>query len=424
MPRRALLILVLVVGAGLVGLSYAARLHAEKIAAEQIAASAAIPVKPPKLEVTRLQVGSGESLGGLLQHAGLDGATIQQLLDAAQPVVNFRRLRAGQQLELARWSPGPLVSLRYRPDVSESFVFTRTADRFDAREIKTPKFTQVVTVTGIVKDSLFNAVIAAGEHPELAVRLADIFAWDLDFYTDPRPGDTFRLVFERTKYEGADAADYGQIFAAEYDNAGQPYRAVFFRGHDGQGGYYTADGKSLQKAFLRSPLKFAARITSHYTASRYHPILKRYMAHLGTDYAAPVGTPVQAVGHGRVEFAGRKGGDGNMVLLKHSNGYETYYLHLSRILVRTGQNVQQGQLVGLVGATGLATGPHLDFRMRRGGTFVNFERMQLPPATPVPSSELADFKAVRDKWLSAMAAPNETVVAQSSSADPAHAHGP
>jgi murein DD-endopeptidase MepM/ murein hydrolase activator NlpD len=187
--------------------------------------------------------------------------------------------------------------------------------------------------------------------------------------------------------------------AAEYKNAGHPYQALLFHDPGGAPAYYSADGKSLQKAFLRSPLRFAARVSSHFTMHRFHPVLKINRPHLGTDYAAPVGTPVQTIANGRVVFAGRKGGDGNMVQIAHTHGYETYYLHLSRILVRGGQNVHQGQRIGLVGATGLATGPHLDFRIRQHGNFVNFERLKLPPSNPVAKSDWEEFAEVRDKGI-------------------------
>jgi len=204
---------------------------------------------------------------------------------------------------------------------------------------------------------------------------------------------------EKKEYANGEPASYGRILAAEYNNAGRPYRAVLFHDADGRPGYYSADGKSLQKAFLRSPLKFAARISSHFSRARFHPILKIYRPHLGTDYAAPAGTPVQAIAAGRVVSAGWGGQGGNAVRLAHANGYETYYMHLSRILVRAGQHVEQGQRIGLVGMTGLATGPHLDFRLRQRGAFVNFERLKLPPAFPVPPGEMAAFTATRDKWM-------------------------
>ncbi|MGH6630966.1 MAG: peptidoglycan DD-metalloendopeptidase family protein, partial [Burkholderiales bacterium] len=218
-----------------------------------------------------------------------------------------------------------------------------------------------------------------------------------DFYTDPQPGDTFSVVIERKTARGE--WRYGKILAAEYNNTGNPYQAVLFRDPAGQAAYYAPDGKSLKKAFLRSPLKFAAPVTSHFSRSRFHPILKRYRPHMGTDYAAPRGTPVQAIGEGRVTAAGQMGGGGNAVRLRHSNGYETMYMHLSRILVGRGASVHQGQVIGLVGATGLATGPHLDFRITQHGQYRNFESLRLPPAEPVAKHDWKEFAAERDRWL-------------------------
>ena len=195
-----------------------------------------------------------------------------------------------------------------------------------------------------------------GESPELTLQLAQIFSYDLDFYTDPRKGDTFRVVLEKRKYADGKTAGYGKILAAEYNNGGRKYQALLFHDETGRPGYYTADGKALQKTFLRSPLKFAAPVTSHFSKARFHPILKRYRPHMGTDYGAPVGTPVQTIGSGRVTFAGRKGGEGNMVQIAHTNGYETMYLHLSRMYVRNGEHVEIGKTIGLVGSTGLSTG--------------------------------------------------------------------
>jgi len=195
---------------------------------------------------------------------------------------------------------------------------------------------------------------------------------------------------------------YGRILAAEYNNAGHAYRAILFPGPPGVPAYYTPDGKSMKKAFLHSPLKFAAPITSHFSLHRFHPILKEYRAHLGIDYGAPTGTPVQTMGDGKVIFAGPKGGDGNLVKIQHTNGYTTYYMHLSKILVRNGQRVEQGQSIGLVGMTGLATGPHLDFRIQLRGEFLNFERLPLPPSEPVATSRWNEFAATRDRALAEM----------------------
>src|SRR6266566_2020597 len=208
---------------------------------------------------------------------------------------------------------------------------------FAAHVSEIPLKTEIVAVTGRVDDSLFNAVEDARESPELALRLAQIFGYDLDFSTDPRHGDTFRMVLEKRKYLDGQTAGYGKILAAEYENAGRRYQALLFHDPAGRPGYYAADGKSLAKAFLRSPLKFGAPVTSHFSRSRFHPILKIYRPHLGTDYGAPVGTPVQTIGSGRVLFAGRKSGEGNMIEIAHFSGYKTRYLHLSRMFVHPGE---------------------------------------------------------------------------------------
>jgi murein DD-endopeptidase MepM/ murein hydrolase activator NlpD len=259
-----------------------------------------------------------------------------------------------------------------------------------------------------VGDSLFNAVEDAGESAELAMRLAQIFGYDLDFYTDPRKGDTFSIVLEKKKYANGQTAGYGRILAAEYENAGKKYQALLFHDPTGRPAYYSGDGKSLQKAFLHSPLKFGAPVTSHFSKARFHPILKTYRPHMGTDYGAPVGTPVQTIGSGRVVFAGRKGGEGNMVQIAHSDGYETMYLHLSRMYVRGGEHVEIGKTIGLVGSTGLSTGPHLDFRILQRGQYKNFEKLGLPPSDPISKKYWPEFALVREKWLSVLQ--NSTLV--------------
>jgi len=270
---------------------------------------------------------------------------------------------------------------------------------FRAEVSEIPSRTEVAVVTGHVEDSLFNAVAQAGESPEIAMRLAQIFGYDLDFYTDPRRGDVFHVVLEKKKYRNGQTAGYGKIFAAEYDNGGKKYQALLFHDEFGRPGYYSADGKSLQKAFLRSPLKFGAPVTSHFSNARFHPILKTVRPHMGTDYGAPIGTPVQTIGSGKVLFAGRRGGEGNMVHIAHANGYETMYLHLSRMFVRTGERVEIGKTIGLVGMTGLATGPHLDFRILQKGQYKNFEKLGLPPSDPVSKKHLPEFEAVREQYL-------------------------
>ncbi len=338
----------------------------------------------------------------LLQGLGIDAETAARLATSAQTVFDLRHLRAGNRLDVGRSVLGELRSVRYRIDGDRVLHIAPQGSEVHSEIQTIPSETETIGVMGEVHGSLFEAVINAGEKPELAMRLAQIFGWDLDFYTDPRPGDTFRVVVERKLLSNGELLSYGRILAAEYKNAGHPYGAVLFHDASGSPAYFTPEGKSMKKAFLHSPLKFAAAITSHFSEHRFHPILKEYRPHRGIDYAAPSGTPVQTIGDGRVLFAGPKGGAGNLVQIQHNNGYTTYYMHLSRVLVRTGQHVGQGQRIGLVGMTGLATGPHLDFRIQRQGQFLNFERLPLPPSDPVAKRDWNEFASSRDRALALM----------------------
>jgi murein DD-endopeptidase MepM/ murein hydrolase activator NlpD len=348
------------------------------------------------VQFTERAVPAGRTVSDFLVGMGVAPQTVHALVHAARPVYNLARLRAGNRIAVGYGIDGALRAVRYQIDSDRMLWVTPRGDEFQA-EIKTiPSTMETVRVTGEVRDSLFNAVEDIGERAELAIRLADIFGWDLDFYTDPRPGDTFRVVIEKKTYLNGQPPTYGKLLAAEYKNENHPYQAVLFRDPSGKEAYYAPDGKSLQKAFLRSPLEFSAPITSRFSRSRFHPILKRHRPHLGIDYGAPIGAPVQSIGEGRVVFAGYKGQSGNIVHVRHSNGYETMYMHLSRILVRPGARVAQGERIGLVGKTGLATGPHLDFRVLQNGQYRNFEALRLPPAQPVAKREWADFVAARD----------------------------
>lgn len=342
---------------------------------------------------------AGENFTAALEKFGLTSAEAADASAAAQKTFNLRQVRAGNTITVGRSVEGELREIDYAIDADSLLRIVPHEAGYSAEIREIPIKTRVVSVSGHVDDSLFNAVEDAGESPELALRIAQIFGYDLDFYTDPRKGDSFRVIVEKKAYRNGTLAGYGKIFAAEYENDGKKYRALLFHDPAGQPGYYTADGKSLQKIFLRSPLKFGAPITSHFSRARFHPILKIYRPHLGTDYGAPVGTPVQTIGSGVVLFAGRHGGEGNAVHIRHTNGYETMYLHLSRIFVRAGQHVEIGKTIGLVGSTGLATGPHLDFRILQRGKYKNFERLGLPPSDPVSKRNWPEFAAIRERWL-------------------------
>jgi murein DD-endopeptidase MepM/ murein hydrolase activator NlpD len=248
--------------------------------------------------------------------------------------------------------------------------------------------------------SLVAATAAAGENALLAMALADVFGGDIDFNNDLQPGDSFGLVFEKTMSEG-EFAGYGPIVAAELRNEDRVLRAYRFEVPDGEAGYYDEAGRSLKRFFLRSPLKFEPRISSRFSYRRLHPVLGIARAHPAIDYRAPVGAPVVSVAAGTVVHAGYSGGAGHMVTVRHPNGYESSYLHLSRYgaSVRAGARVSQGQVIGYVGATGIATGPHLDYRLKKNGYWVNplEEHRKLPPGDPIPAAYLARFALERDR---------------------------
>jgi len=332
------------------------------------------------------------------EQSGLDSRTAEEIVRAARPVYNLAQIRAGNRLDIIRSGKGVLRAISYDVDRDRILWITKQVERFHAEIRPVPYTLSVTGVSGTVRDSLFQAVSDAGEGDWLTLEIADVFGWDVDFSTDTQTGDTFEVVVEKKMLNG-ERWGYGRVLAAQYKNAGQLHQAVLFRDPSGKPAYYAPSGKSLQKAFLRSPLKFGAPVTSGFSNNRFHPILKRYRPHHGVDYGVPVGSAVQAIGDGRVISAGWNGDSGKMVHLRHAMGYETYYLHLSNVVVRPGQQVAQGQLIARSGATGLATGPHLDFRVTRHGQFLNFLRLKLPPAESVAPKDWDEFAAARTQLL-------------------------
>jgi murein DD-endopeptidase MepM/ murein hydrolase activator NlpD len=395
------LVVVLASGVAFLGYVFHLRLAASAEFDQQVklAEEQAARIREQMILPTEKRVPAGENFTAALEKFGLSAEEAASASSAAQHAFDLRQIRAGSTITVGRSVEGALREIDYRIDPGRMLTIVPEESGFSAQVKEIPSKMEITAVLGRVDDSLFNAVEQAGESAELAMRLAQIFTYDLDFYTDPRKGDTFRVVLEKRRLRNGQSAGYGKILAAEYDNSGKKYQALLFQDPTGRPGYYTADGKSLQKAFLRSPLKFGAPVSSHFSKARYHPILKTYLPHMGTDYRAPVGTPVQAIGDGKVLFAGRKGSEGNLVHIAHSNGYETMYLHLSRMFVRAGEHIEIGKTIGLVGSTGLSTGPHLDFRILQRGQYKNFEKLGLPPSDPVTKKNWPEFAAIREKWL-------------------------
>lgn len=374
-------------------------------------------VAPPVVET--LRVARGDTFDALLARGGLDAEARLAMIAAMKGKFDVRKLRAGADLTLVRTAEGVVESVEYLIDPDHMLQLLRTADTYSAAVVEVPSTLRTVPVCGTLHGSLFESISRAGEAAELAIEMAGIFAWDLDFYTDPQEGDTFCLLVEKKEYYNGQPPTYGRILAAKYDNAGRAFDAYLFPDGDGRPQYYSHDGRSLQAAFLRSPMKFEARISSRFSHRRFHPILRTYRPHLGIDYAAPTGTPVQAVASGTVIFSGYSGGAGNLIKIRHAGGFESQYMHLSRRYVRAGQRVEQGQRIGAVGSTGLSTGPHLDFRLRKNGRYINFERLKPPRLTKIAGRELPAFAESRDRYAAMIEAGlRETTLVQASNQPP------
>jgi murein DD-endopeptidase MepM/ murein hydrolase activator NlpD len=356
-------------------------------------------------------VPSGRTLGAILAAFDLHEPDRLALVGAVQRVFDVRRLRVGQRFRLDRLLDGRIRSFEYEIDGDRRVrVEADPAAGYAAAVEPIAKDVAIDAVEGEISKStpsLTQALEAAGERIDLALQMADIFAGELDFASELQPGDRFRVVVERQTREGQ-FVGYGPIVAAEFVASGRPLRA-FRYATGGTSAYYDEQGRSLKRFFLKSPLKFEPRITSRFTSSRQHPILGYTRAHNGVDYSAPTGAPVASIAPGAVTFAGWTNGGGRTVRIRHNNGYESEYLHLSAVQVRTGEHVSQGEVVGKVGATGLATGPHLHYGLRRNGAYVNpvIEHHNMPPGEPIPAAELAAYAVVRAR-LVALLAPSAT----------------
>ena len=302
------------------------------------------------------------------------------------------RIAPRQEIEFYVDTESRLTRLVHRLDRIRSLHVSRDGDTFKFEEIVEPPEVSVAIASGTIDSSLFEAGQSAGLSDSIIMQMAEIFGWDVDFALDIRAGDRFALVFEE-QYKGGEKIGEGPIVAAEFTNRGRVIRAVRYSDSAGYTDYFSPDGRSMRKAFLRTPVNFT-RISSRFSFSRRHPVLHKMRAHRGVDYAAPRGTAVKASGDGKVVFAGRKGGYGRTIILKHGSTYTTLYAHLSRFSkgIRTGKRVEQGQIIGYVGSTGLATGPHLHYEFRVRGAHRDPLKVKLPQASPLPEQYMVDFQ--------------------------------
>jgi murein DD-endopeptidase MepM/ murein hydrolase activator NlpD len=365
---------------------------------------------PTEIEVIEATVPPHATLDGLLRANRLREDLIPGTVEAARAVFNPRQLRAGRPYRLVRSLDGLLREFEYGID-TDRFLRIAGGDRdepgaLSARVLTYDKQTAVAAIDARIdskRPSLIAAIEATGETLPLAMDLADIFSGEVDFRTELQPGDSFRVLFEKASRDGQ-FSNYGAIIGASISVGGRTLDAFHWADPaSGKSAYYDGNGRSLKRFFLKSPLKFEPRITSGFSMHRLHPIDNVVKAHLGVDYAAPAGSPVVAVAHGTVVSAGFSGGSGNLVHLRHGDGFETFYLHLSSFApgIRAGAHVAQGQVIGRVGMTGSATGPHLDYRLKRNGVFVNpvAVHSRQAPGEPIPASQLDAFRSTHESLL-------------------------
>jgi murein DD-endopeptidase MepM/ murein hydrolase activator NlpD len=370
-------------------------------------------VSPREIEDRVLK---GETVSAIFEKHQLDIGELFRMRQASANVHPLKNISAGRPYTITLGPDNNVLSLAYHINDEEILRVVRSEPGFRADKVAIEYERRIGTLAGVIRSNLVSALPGGGESALLAIELSDIFSWDVDFNTDFRKGDTFRILVEERWLDGA-FRKYGDLLAAELTVDGHRYRAYRFEA-GGRVDYFDEEGKSLRKAFLKAPLSYR-RISSGFTKRRVHPILKIARPHLGVDYAAPAGTPVSTVGDGTVIFAGRKGPNGNLVIVRHPNGYATSYGHLSRIAkgIRRGRAVRQGDVIGKVGATGRATGPHLDFRIRRNGTFLNPLTVNLPRGGAVPPDRMADFHGVSEEYARSLSALSPTVHADAGSLD-------
>lgn len=354
-------------------------------------------------EVVTGEIRKGESLYLALVREGIPRDKIILLEKALKPVFDVKKSQIGDRYELRRDLEGHFKNFKYYTTISPIDFYLVEKDehgKLAAKKERLPVEKKIARVEGKIETSLYETMLEEGQSAKLAEEMADIFDWEIDFNTEPRPGDRFRLVWEKYVDDGKTVLD-GRIFAAQYINRHKTHTAIYFEDPEGNRGYFTEEGKSLRKQFLRSPFSFRCRISSHFSYRRFHPILKVYRPHPGIDYAAPIGTPVRTIGDGRVVYCGWKGGFGRFIKIKHPRGYYTTYGHLRRYAkgIRVGARVRQGQVIGYVGSSGLSTGPHLDFRMIKNGKHINFLRLKLPAVKSVKKKYLEEFNRIKEERL-------------------------
>jgi murein DD-endopeptidase MepM/ murein hydrolase activator NlpD len=338
-------------------------------------------INPPPLQQLNLTIGRGDTLDKLFRQNDLDIGELAEISRLDEARKRFRKLKPGDEF-VVKHDQGKLVSLYSNLSLTSALKIERDEDGFTAEIVDRPIEKRKRLAYGTIESSLFESAVAAGLSDRVIMNIAGIFAWDVDFVLDIRSGDNYYVQYEEIWQDGEYVTD-GEIIAAEFNNDGHTYQAIRFIDDEGRSDYFTPDGHSVRKAFIRAPVDFT-RISSNFNPQRRHPILNTIRAHRGVDYAAPRGTPIKAAGDGKVIFRGVKGGYGNTIILQHGGNITTLYAHMSRFAgARIGSRVRQGQTIGYVGSTGLATANHLHYEYRLNGVHRNPRTVELPQANPI-----------------------------------------
>lgn len=356
-------------------------------------------------------VANGDTLSTVFAKVGLSPAVMHAVLASSPDAKQLSRLKIGQTLEFQLTEQGELASLRSKLNSLETLALEQTPKGYVFKKEQVKPEVGTVYARGEIDSSLFLAAKRAGLSHNLTMDLANVFGYDIDFALDIRKGDSFEVIYEEKTVEGQRVGT-GNILAARFTNRGKTYSAVRYTSKDGTTSYYNADGTSMRKAFIRTPVDFA-RISSRFSNGRKHPILNKIRAHKGVDYAAPHGTPIKSAGDGKVLLAGRKGGYGNTVIIQHGQRYRTLYAHMQGFAkgVRNGSTVKQGQIIGYIGTTGLSTGPHLHYEFQVDGVHVDPLGLKLPMADPIAKSEMPRFMQQSQPLMARMDEERATMLA-------------
>ncbi|MBI5682215.1 MAG: M23 family metallopeptidase [Deltaproteobacteria bacterium] len=354
---------------------------------------------PPPIHTATLKIKKNDTIFTLLSSFDVSPYKINEVISSSKNIYDLKTIKTDADIKFFL-EGNEFRGLKLPIDGLNYIIIEKKEDKFIARKEPIEYKTIFASAKGTIKNSLYEDAVSSGVDPDVIMNLSDIFAWEIDFTSEVREGDTFKVLYEKRYLEDRFVKN-GRILAAQFENNGKLYHAIYFKSKDGKDGYYDLNGNALSRQFLKSPLNFR-RISSYFSRSRFHPIQRTYRPHHGIDYSAPMGTPIVTTGGGRIEFIGWKSGYGKVIVIKHNNTYKTMYGHLNSFAkgIKTGGVVKQGQVIGYVGSTGLSTGPHLHYEVRKSGTFINPLKMNISyQRVPVSARYIQDFKGTRDDLM-------------------------